>query len=184
MFSCCYQRKEGAFGGIWERTMTWVCWYLWELLPCVKAGMGERAKVLTGKHNKWMMTAGIAAWSAEGVDMLITQEKMIGGVWIGHEGPLEWRWIVYAWCSAKFMDDSLFFFESLNFHIIFIWLMLLSTFDLFSHNNKHSIHFTRNLFNVTDGFIELNEADVMTCWYITISYNSSVHSKGQINNLI
>lgn len=62
--------------------------------------------------------------------------------------------------------------------------MLSSTFDLFSHNNKHSIHFTRHLFNVIDGFIELNEADVMTCWYITISYNSSVHSKGQLNKLL
>jgi len=46
--------------------------------------------------------------------------------------------------------------------------MLLSAFDLFSHNNKHSIHFTRSLFKVIDGFCELNEDDVMTCRYISI----------------
>lgn len=46
--------------------------------------------------------------------------------------------------------------------------MLLSASDLFSHNNKHSIHFTRHIFRIMDGFLQLSAVDVMTCWYISI----------------
>lgn len=137
MFSCSYHRKGDISGGIWERTMRWVCWYLWELLPCMKAGMGGRAKVLIGKHYKWVMTAGIAGWSAEGDDMLIAQKK--NDRWSVDRSWRAFRVKMNSVCLMQCQVHgwfTVFFFATLNFHIIFIWLMLLSTFALFSHNNK------------------------------------------------
>lgn len=171
MFSCGGPRRRDVSRDIWERTMGWVSWYLWELLPCMKAGMGKRAKVLIGKHNKRVMTAGDRRhrWLiSEGVDMLIAQKNdrwSVDRSWRAFRVKMNsiclMQCQVYRWFTV-------FFFESLNIHLIFIWLMLLSAFDLFSHNNKHAIHFTRNPFKIIDGFPELNDADVMTCWYFSI----------------
>lgn len=152
MFSYGYPGKGTISNSIWERTMSFDDIY-------------ERFfHIWREKGQKEGMMAGTSDWSKERADMMITQKKMIRWsvdrswrhFWVKMNGVCLIQCQVHRWFTV-------FFPESLNFHIIFIWLMLLSAFDLFSGNNKHSIHFTRPLFRIMDGFLELMQ---LMSWHV------------------
>lgn len=74
------------------------------------------------------------------------------------------------WCMLDTVPSMMihcFLFRKLKFPHYFYLINAIECFDLFSHNNEHSIHFTRHLFRIMDGFLELDAVDVVTCWYIS-----------------
>lgn len=142
----------------------------------MKAGMGERTEVQQrgddGRHH-WLIQG--ESWPDDNTENMIrwSMDRSWRAFWVKKNGVCLIQCQVHRWFTVVFL-------ESLNFHIIFIWIRLLSTFNLFSHSNKHFIHFTGHLFTIMDGFLELDAVDVVTCWYVSILSPTMAQCTGKV----